>query len=180
MPRPQRLETAAPLVVGERLVSLREAGRRPVVRSVRHGRFRHARQDRVAAGAYRREVAVSEAGNLDHGHPALGAFLRLGQQVACAQAVADRARADANAILGQLEVRVERDDLRHLAPPDVHVVGERVGPVGRHRPHVATDRAQVVEELRALARQLGEHVAEVAHAVSSSRRKTKRRMPPWR
>ena len=160
---PQRLEPAAPLVVGERLVGLREPGRRPVVRRVGDGNLDEPRQDRVAARADRREVAVAEARNLDHGNSALGAFLRPGEQVARAEAVADGAGAHANAVVRQLEVRVERDDLGHLAAADVHVVCERVGELGRHRPDAAADRAEVVEQLRALARQCVHHIAQLLH-----------------
>jgi hypothetical protein len=66
---------------------------------------------------------MAQARDVDHGDPALGTFLRLCEQVARAQAVAHGARTDANAILRQLEIRVERDDLRHFSATDVHVIG---------------------------------------------------------
>ena len=150
---PQRLEPAAPLVVGEGLVGLGETGRGPVVRRVRDARLTHARQHRVAARPDRREVAVAEARHLDHRHAVPRLLPCRCEQVASAEAVADGAGAHAHAVVGHLEVRVERHHLRHLPLADVHVVGESVGELGRHRPHAAADRAEIVEELRALARQ---------------------------
>ena len=44
----------------------------------------------------------------------------------------------------------------HLAAADVHVVGERVRELGRDRADLAADAAEVVEEPRAVCRQLGE------------------------
>ena len=95
--------------------------------------------------SHRRQVAVAEAGNLDR------ARVRL-QQRSSAEAVADRPGADADDVDRQAQVRVEGDDLRHLAAADVHVVGERVRQVGRHRPDVAANPAEVVEQARAFAR----------------------------
>ena len=51
----------------------------------------------------------------------------------------------------------------HLAAPDVHVVGERVGQLHRDRPDLAPDAAEVVEEARPLARELGEERCEPEH-----------------
>ena len=67
----------AALVVGESLVGLREARRRPVVGPVRDGNLDEPWQDRVSARADRREVAVAETRNLDHGDSTVRAFLRL-------------------------------------------------------------------------------------------------------
>ena len=44
----------------------------------------------------------------------------------------------------------------HLAAPDVHVVGERVRELGRDRPDLAADAAEVVEQPRPRDRQLGQ------------------------
>ena len=65
-------------------------------------------------------------------------------------AVADRPGADAHDVHRLLEERVERDDLVHLAAADVHPVGERVGELGRDRPDLAADPAEVVEQVRPL------------------------------
>ena len=166
MPGLQRPEAAAPLVVGQGFVRLGEPGGRPVVRRVGDFRSRHARQDRVPASAHGCDIAVAEAGNLDYGHSVLDAFLRPGQQVARAEAVAYGPGAHANAVVRQLEVRVERDDLRHLAAADVHVVCERVGKLGRHRPHTAANRAEIVEQLRSLARHCVHRIARLLHDAS--------------
>ena len=133
---------------------------------MRDDRLRHARQDRVPARADGCDVAVAETGDLDDGEPVLCAFLCLGEQVARAEAVANRAGAHPNAVVRQLEVRVERDDLRHLAAPDVHVVGERVGELGSHRPDATADRPEVVEQLGALARQCVHRIAKLLHDAS--------------
>ena len=115
------LETAARDVVVERVVALREPHDRAVVR-----RVRDLGDDLVAARQHGREVAVAEAGDLDRARV-------LREQLARAEAVADRAGADADGVDRHLEERVERDDLVHLAAADVHVVGERVGELRRDR-----------------------------------------------
>jgi hypothetical protein len=142
--RAEELESAAPLVVRERRVAAAERDRRPFV-----GRVRDLRDDLVAAGHRRREVAVAEAGDLERTRRRL-------EQLARSEAVADGAGADANGIGGYLQERVERDDLVHLAAPNVHVVGDRVGEVHRDRPDFAADAAEVVEQPGSLARKLGQ------------------------
>ncbi len=108
----------------------------------------------AAARRGRRELAVPEARHLDDGEPLRRELLRVGEQVAAAEAVADRAGAHAHDVDRQAQVRVERDDLGNLAAADVHVVGERVGELGRDRPDVPAHPAQVVEQPGALARKL--------------------------
>jgi hypothetical protein len=71
-------------------------------------------------------------------------------------AVADRSGADANDVDRLLEERVEGDDLVHLAAADVHVVGQRVGELGRQRADLATDPPEVVEQSRPVGRKLRE------------------------
>jgi hypothetical protein len=124
---------------------------RPVV-----GRVGHGRDDLVAPHQHRRAVAVAEAGNLD------GARICL-QQRPPTEAIADRPRADAHDVGGEAQVRVERDDLGDLAASDVHVVGERVGELRRHRADVAADPAEVVEQARPFERKRlepGRHAGE--------------------
>ena len=140
----QQLEPAAGGVVGERVVALREPEYGTVVR-----RVRDLGDDLVAARQDRREIAVAEAGDLDR-----TGVLR--EQLARSEAVADGPGADAHRVDRHLEERVEGDDLVHLAAPDVHVVGERVRELRRDRADLAADAAEVVEQPRALSRQLGE------------------------
>ena len=71
-----------------------------------------------------------------------------------AEAVADGADADAHRVRRHGQEGVEGHDLVHLATADVHVVGDGVGELGRDRPDLAANAAEVVEEPRALGRQL--------------------------
>ncbi len=48
----------------------------------------------------------------------------------------------------------------HLAAADVHVVGERVRELRRDRTDFPADPAEVVEQARAVGRQLGQHGCE--------------------
>jgi hypothetical protein len=48
----------------------------------------------------------------------------------------------------------------HLAAPDVHVVGEGVRELGSQRPDFAPHPPEVVEEPRALARELRQELRE--------------------
>ena len=125
-----------------RLVRREQVDRRTVIRRVRHGGH-----DLVAAHHRGSEVAVADARHLDRARALL-------EQRAAAEAVADRPRADPDDVGRQAQVRVERGHLGHLAAADVHVVGERVRELGRDRAEVPADPAEVVEELRALARKL--------------------------
>ena len=104
-----------------------------------------AAEDVVAVQDDRREVAVAEARHLDRA---------VREQLARAGAVADRARADAHGVDRHLQERVEGDDLVHVAAAQVHPVGERVGELGRDRPDLAAEAAEVVEQPRPLRRQL--------------------------
>ena len=91
---------------------------------------------------------------------AVGALLLARQEVAGAEAVADGADADSDGVDGDLEERVEGDDLVHLSAPDVHAVGDRVRELGRDRPDLAADPPEVVEEPGALGRELLEQRGE--------------------
>ena len=51
----------------------------------------------------------------------------------------------------------------HVAVAQVHPVGERVGELGRDRPDLAADAAEVVEQPCALGRQLLEQGGEMEH-----------------
>jgi hypothetical protein len=62
---------------------------------------------------------------------------------------------------GYPEVGVEGHDLVHVPATEVHRVGQRVGQLGGDRADLAPDPAEVVEELRALLRQLAEHGREL-------------------
>ena len=177
---PQRLQPAAPLVVGEGLVGLGEAGRGPVVRRVRDVRSLPCpagscrRASPPARGRSGRDTAPRPRGR----RPAL--------VPAPSRAGRERRSSRRQGLCIRARSRTAPGGTSRTTPPpppppaDVHVVGERVGELGRHRPHAAADRAEVVEQLRALARQLGDDFGRLAHAVSSRRRKTKRRMPPCR
>ena len=158
----QEREAAARLVVGERRVTRAEPDRRAVVRRVGHGR-----DDLVAARHRGREVAMAEARDLDRAGRAL-------EELARAEAVADGPGADAYGVGGNLQERVERDDLVHLAAADVHVVGERVRELHRDRADLAPDAAEVVEEPCPLARKLGEQRREAQHVHAASL------FRPWR
>jgi hypothetical protein len=76
------------------------------------------------------------------------------------QAVAHGADAHANGVHRNFEERVEGHDLVDLAAANVHVVGERVGELGRERADLTADTAEVVEQPRPLLRQLGENLGE--------------------
>ena len=110
---------------------------------------------------------MAEARDLDRAGRAL-------EELARAEAVADRPGADACGVGGNLQERVERDDLVHLAAADVHVIGERVRELHRDRADLAPDAAEVVEEPCPFARKLGEQRREAqdVHAASLFR--------PWR
>ncbi len=71
---------------------------------------------------------------------------RRSEELACAETVADRSGAHARSVRRHLQERVERHDLVDLAPPDVHMVGERVGQLHRDRAHLAPDAAEIVEK----------------------------------
>jgi len=119
-------------------------------------RVRDRRDDLVAAHHGRGQVAVADAGHLDRARALL-------EQRTAAEAVANRSRADPADVGRQAEVGVERGHLGHLSAADVHVVGELVRELGRDRAEVPADPAEVVEELRALARKLvqaGRHAAD--------------------
>ena len=164
----QRLEAAAPLVVGECRVLRGEPGGSAVARAVGDRLRRPAadgvlergavqlRQDRVAARADGSEVAVPEARHLDDRQRLRGELLSLRQQLARAEAVADGTRADAQRLERHAQERVEGGDLVHLAATDVHVVGERIGELGRDRPDLTPDASQVVEQASPLLRELSE------------------------
>jgi hypothetical protein len=83
-------------------------------------------------------------------------LLEAREQVPTAEAVADGARTDSHRVDRDLEERVEGDDLVHLAAPDRHVVGKRVGELGRQRAHLAADAAEIVEQARPGGRELSE------------------------
>ena len=106
---------------------------------------RDAADDLVAVHPHGREVAVADAGDREL------AVVRAG-----AHAVAHRAGADAHDVHRLPQERVEGDDLVHLAAADVHVVGERVRELGRERPDLPADPAEVVEQLRPVGGQLRE------------------------
>ena len=108
----------------------------------------------VAVQDDRREVAVAEARHLDRA---------VREQRPRAGAVADRPGADANRVHRHLQERVEGDDLVHVAVAQVHPVGERVGELGRDRPDLAAQPAEVVEQPRPLRRQLLEQAREAQH-----------------
>jgi len=91
---------------------------------------------------------------------AVRALLLPGEEILGAEAVADRADADAYSVHRHLEEGVEGDDLVHLAPPDRHVVGERVGELRGDRPDLAADPPEVVQQARPLLRQLGKNLGE--------------------
>ncbi len=144
-------EAAARLVVRQRRVAGAEADRRAVV-----GRVRDRRDDLVAARHRGREVAVTQAGDLDRAWRPL-------EELARAEAVAHRPGADAHRVCRYLEEGVERDDLVHLAAADVHVVGDGVRELHRDRPDLAAHAAEVVEEACPLAWKLGEQRCESQH-----------------
>ena len=120
-----------------------------------------AADDLVAVQDDGREVTVPEARNLD------GVLV---EQAARPRAVAHRPGAHAHRIDGNLEERVERDDLVHVAVAQVHPVGECVGELRRDRPDLAADATEVVEQPRALGRQLLEQGREMEHVHASSLR----------
>jgi hypothetical protein len=105
--------------------------------------------DRIALHPHRREVAVADARDR-----------QLAGAGPPAQAVADRSGAHADDVDRLAEERVERDDLVHLAAPDVHVIGERVCELGRERADLPADPTEVVEQPRASGRQLREERGE--------------------
>ena len=146
----EELEAPASLVVRERLVRGVEsevAGVR-AVDGLRH--------DPVADRVDRRELAVTEARHLDDG----SMLLQASEKVATAETVADRSGADADRVGSNLEERIERDDLVHLAAPDRHVVGERVRKLGREWADLPPDPTQVVEQACPLDRKLREEGRE--------------------
>ena len=83
-----------------------------------------------------------------------------GHELLRAQAVANGSDADAHGVHGDLEERIEGNDLVHLAAAHVHVVGKRVRELGRERADLAADAAEVVEQPRPLLRQLRENLGE--------------------
>ena len=85
------------------------------------------------------------------------------EKLARSVAIADRPRADADRVVRHLEERVEGDDLVHLATTDVHMVGERIRQLGRDRADLPPDMPEVVEQLRPLARQLGDQHGRREH-----------------
>ncbi len=87
-------------------------------------------------------------------------FLLAREEIFRAHAVADRADADPHRVGRHLQESVERDDLVHLAPPDRHVVGERVGELRGERADLAADAPQVVQKERPLLRQLRQDLGE--------------------
>ena len=118
--------------------------------------MRHRGHDLVPARHRRREIAVPEARDLDRSRRRL-------EQLASPEAVAHRSGADANGIRRNLQERVERDDLVHLAAADVHVVGDRVGQLHRDRSHLAANAPEIVEQAGSLARKLGKQRCEPEH-----------------
>ena len=114
--------------------------------------MRDAADDVVAVQHHGREVAVPEAGDLDRA---------LREQAARSCAVAHRTGAHAHRVDRNLQERVERDDLVHVAVAQVHPVGERVGELGRDRPDLAAHTAEVVEQPGALGGQLLEQSGEM-------------------
>ena len=144
----QELEAAARRVVRERRVALSQPDRRAVLR-----RVGHRGDDLVAARQHGRDVAVTEAGDLDRAGISCEELVR-------PEAVADRARAHPHGVRRHLQERVERDDLVHFAAPDVHVVGERVRQLHRDRADLPADAAEVVEKPRSLRRKLGKERCE--------------------
>ena len=115
----------------------------PRVRAVRD-----AADDVVALHPHGREIAVADAGDRN-------CAVR-----PCAHAVADGAGAGARDAGRHLQEGVERYDLVHLAPADVHVVGERVRELRRDRADFSPDPAEVVEQPRPVDRQLGKDRCE--------------------
>jgi hypothetical protein len=104
---------------------------------------------------------MAETLDAQHGHALHAfAFSLTREEISRAEAVANRADADAHGVDGHLEERVEGDDLVHLAAAHVHVVGERVRELGRDRADLAADAAEVVEQARPLLRQLWENFGE--------------------
>ena len=118
--------------------------------------MRHRGHDLVPARHRRREIAVPEARDLDRSRRRL-------EQLASPEAVAHRSGADANGVRRNLEERVERDDLVHLAAADVHVVGDRVGQLHRDRSHLAANASEIVEQAGSLARKLRKQRCEPEH-----------------
>jgi FdhD protein len=55
----------------------------------------------------------------------------------------------------------------HLAAPDVHVVGDGVGELGRQRPHLAPHPAEVVQQPRPLPRQARQELGELEDVYGS-------------
>ena len=102
---------------------------------------------------------MAEAFDAEDGH-AVCLLLLAREEILRAHAVADRADADANGVGRHLEETVERDDLVYLAPPDRHVVGERVRELRRDRADLAADAPEVVQETRPLLRQLRQNIGE--------------------
>ena len=101
--------------------------------------------DRLALEPHRCEVAMAEARDL---------------QLACLDAragtVAHRPRTDARRGQRNAKVRVEGGDLVHIAAPEVHRVGQRVGQFRRDRPDLAANPAEVVEEVGTRFRELAQ------------------------
>ncbi len=125
-----------------------------------------AADDLVAVEDDRREVAVAEAGHLDRA----GA-----EPLPGAARVADGAGAHTHRVDRHLQEGVERRDLVHVAVPQAHVVGERVGELGRDRPDLAAEATEVVEQAGALPRHRLEHAREAEHVHASSL--IRRRLP---
>src|SRR5207244_11063402 len=76
-------------------------------------------------------------------------------------AIADRSGADRERVERLVEEGVEGEDLVHLAPANVHVVGERVGQVGGDGSDLPSDPAEIVEQAWAFARKLGKERREL-------------------
>jgi hypothetical protein len=87
-------------------------------------------------------------------------LLLAGEELSGAEAVANRPDANAHGIHGNLEERVEGHDLVHLAPANVHVVGERVRELRGDRADLPANPPEVVQQPSPLRRQLGKNLGE--------------------
>jgi hypothetical protein len=102
---------------------------------------------------------MAEALDAENGD-AVCLLLLPGEEILRAEAVTDRADADAHSVSRHLEEGVERDDLVHFPAPDVHVVRERVGELRGDRANLAANAPEVVQQARPLLRQLGKNLGE--------------------
>jgi hypothetical protein len=103
---------------------------------------------------------VAEAGHLQGGQTIRGALFRLREEIPRAETVADRPRADSERVERLSEERIEGDDFVHVAAPDVHVVGERVGELRGERSDLTPDPTEIVEQAGPLARKRGKQRRE--------------------